>query len=92
MTRFTGAETVAAIENCTDNVERGLLVNEKIDKSRACNLDLVYMLIIRQGIDQGLCQFTRIPACGLGQHQRNVAGEIAMGNITRARYLDLRLQ
>ena len=89
---FTGAEAVATFENGADDVERGLLVNEKVDKSRPGNLDLVYMLIIGQGIDQGLRQVTRIFASRLGQHHCNIAGKVAMGNIGCTRYLDIRLQ
>ena len=65
-----------------------MLVNEKIDESLTSNLDLVYMLIIRQGIDQGLRQLARFPARRLGQHHCNVAGEVTMGNIAGTRYLD----
>ena len=89
---FTGAEAVATVENGADDVERGLLVNEKVDKSRPGNLDLVYMLTIGQGIYQGLRQVTRILACRLGQHHRNIAGQVAMGNIACTRDLDIRLQ
>jgi len=92
LTNLAGTEADATFENRADNVERGVLVNEKIDESRTGNLDLVYMLIIRQGIDQGLRQLARVPACWLRQHHCNVAGEVTMGNIARTRYLDFRLQ
>ena len=32
---FTGAKAVAAFENSADDVERGLLVQEKIDEARS---------------------------------------------------------
>ena len=63
-------------------------MNEKIDESRTGNLNLEYLLIIRQGIDQNLRQLARVPARRLCQHHCNVAGKITMGNITRTRYLD----
>ncbi len=67
-------------------------MNEKIDKSRAGNLNLVHMLIIGQGIYQGLCQLARVPACRLGQHHCYIAGKVTMRNIACTRYLDPRLQ
>ena len=81
MTYLAGTEAVATFENRADNVERGVLVNKKIDESRTGNLDLVYMLILRQGVDQGLRQLARVLLQRAGELHRAGNRQIAVRSL-----------
>ena len=56
--------------------------HEKIDEARSRDLDLVYMRVFGQCLDQVTRKFARLPAGILGQHHRNVRGEVAVRCVT----------
>ena len=83
------AEAVATIENGTNHIQYSLLVNEEIDKAGTGNLNLGDMIAWWQRIDQRLRKFARILARRLGQHQRDITGEVTMGSIAGTGNLDI---
>ena len=88
VTDLAGTEAVATVQYRAYDVERGLLVQEEIDEARPRDLDLVHVRVFGQCLDQITGQFARLPAGTLGQHHRNVRGEVPVGGVTCAGYLD----
>ncbi len=89
LAHFADTEAVATIENGANHIQHSLLVNEEIDKAGSGNFDLGDMIAWRQRIDLRLREFARILASRLGQHQRDITGEVAMGGIAGTGNLDI---
>ncbi|MNZ37410.1 hypothetical protein D3C78_548550 [compost metagenome] len=71
---------------------QGLGILEEVEKARAGNLDLADLLVGRQRGDELLGQVARLHAGRLGQHHRDVAGEVAVGLVPGVFHLDRRRQ
>ena len=64
----------------------------EVNKTRAGNFDFFYQRVGRQGIHQQLRQFARIFTGRLGQHHRQVSGQIAVGFVAGVVDLDARFE
>ena len=89
LAHLADAEAVTAIKNRANHIQHGLLVDEEIDKAWSGDFDFGDMIALRQRIDQCLRKFARILAGRLGQHQRDITGEVTMGSIAGTGNLDI---
>ncbi len=67
-------------------------VLEEVQKARTGNFDLADLLVGRQGGDQLFSQIARFHAGRLGEHHRDIAGEIAVRLVAGVFHLNRRRQ
>ena len=63
-------------------------MDEKVDEARPGDFGLLDLVRVRQGGDQPLCQFARVHPRLLTQHQRQIAGEVAVRLVFGVRHLN----
>ncbi len=69
-----------------------LSVLEEVDEARAGDFGFGDVLVARQRSDDFFRQIARLHACRLGQHHRDVAGEVAVSLVTSVLHLNRRRQ
>ena len=75
-------ETVFLFENLRHDLVTGRGRDEKVDEAGACDLDFLDRGVCRQRGDDLFGELTRVTACGLAEHHRDIGREIAVAGVT----------